>query len=423
MVRYNMLLQSFSRSNTSRHGGGSSSSHPNDANPLLHLLSQLINCCRSFLFLFYCCCAPCSPRRCLIFFAVLAFTVWWIVTEWYVWFSTGLYDPGYPLLGGGRNTATDNYSIRIGEIATMEKESGPQSSRYAHITLVTGDAYVPGALALYASFVSNRKFEDASYADFVCAITEKVSEESKALLKKIGFKVIKLDAIAPPPNFESKARGKDLRLAGAYTKLSIWALEEYEQMLFLDSDTIILHDTTHLFDAYPLAMMAAVRGEPLFNSGVMLFKPNVRLLRYMLDVLHDKYSGFSLLKADQGFLSSFFNNGTENIRFKTFSTCSGRYKYTTKRKVIVFEQLPGRYNTRVTDFSQNANMFYEYSPFWPVGMDDIKFSEAIIVHFNGVPKPWDKKVPVKSLYAEYGVLYQKWKKYDDLAQQMLKKKS
>ena len=44
----------------------------------------------------------------------------------------------------------------------------------------------------------------------------------------------------------------------------------------------------------------------------------------------------------------------------------------------------------------------------PFQLDSVPFKEAIVAHFNGVPKPWDPEVPVKDLLNEYGVLYNKW---------------
>ena len=57
---------------------------------------------------------------------------------------------------------TVNYSIEIGKIAVadmedLKKQEGSSPERYGHITLVTGDKYVPGAIALYVSFLSTRK--------------------------------------------------------------------------------------------------------------------------------------------------------------------------------------------------------------------------------------------------------------------------
>ena len=82
-------------------------------------------------------------------------------------------------------------------------------------------------------------------------------------------------------------------------------------------------------------------------------------------VLHDPESQFSFLKADQGFLGSFFNNGTSNAVYLTSHTGKGASRPVPKNKnLVIFEQLGGRFNSRVTDFDTRKKVFNEYEPFW-----------------------------------------------------------
>eukprot|EP00927_Polykrikos_kofoidii_P014843 TRINITY_DN16555_c0_g1_i1.p1 TRINITY_DN16555_c0_g1~~TRINITY_DN16555_c0_g1_i1.p1 ORF type:complete len:1101 (-),score=129.22 TRINITY_DN16555_c0_g1_i1:146-3448(-) len=87
--------------------------------------------------------------------------------------------------------------------------------------------------------------------------------------------------IVPPAPLHIKPR--------SWGKLQLWKLQEYEVVLYLDADTLVLRDVGELF-----ANMAATEGAPVFaaaitksmsalNAGVMLLKPNEEVYKAMLE--------------------------------------------------------------------------------------------------------------------------------------------
>jgi xylan alpha-glucuronosyltransferase len=86
-----------------------------------------------------------------------------------------------------------------------------------------------------------------------------------------------------------------------YSKFRLWQLTDYEKIIFIDSDVIVLRSLDILFN-YP-QMSAAGNDGSIFNSGVMIIEPSnctfKTLMRHRKDVV--SYNG-----GDQGFLNELF---------------------------------------------------------------------------------------------------------------------
>jgi len=103
-----------------------------------------------------------------------------------------------------------------------------------------------------------------------------------------------------------------------YTKLAAWNLN-YEAVLLLDLDTLVLGDISPLFDLFPTllrqrgALIAAVRDHPeqwtprwtaagdRFNAGVMLVLPDPEVYKWLVD-------GMGRIQYDDGMLEQAYLN-------------------------------------------------------------------------------------------------------------------
>jgi glycogenin glucosyltransferase len=144
------------------------------------------------------------------------------------------------------------------------------------------------------------------------------------------------------------------RFAAAYTKLRAWQLTEFDKVVVLDADTVVLKNVDDLFERPELSAAPDFFLPDRFNSGVMVLEPSQASFDRMVQRLgrEASYDG-----GDQGFLNLFFE---------------GWYAMTVEHR------LPVGYNI--------ANFIYEFmhshESTWKNLQHEIK-----IVHYM-VQKPW-----------------------------------
>jgi len=172
---------------------------------------------------------------------------------------------------------------------------------FAYFTLVARDKYVNGAICMYRSLRDKTEYP-------LIAMTLEISEDSRKRLADFGIQlrdVEKIESVKAGIG-ENKPRLDDFTYT--YTKLHVFSFVEYDKIIFLDSDLIVLKSIDHLFDDVQESF-AACACEPywkdIFNSGVMVIKPDIDTFTDLMakrDCL-PTYDG-----SDQGFLNSFFKD-------------------------------------------------------------------------------------------------------------------
>ena len=123
-------------------------------------------------------------------------------------------------------------------------------SRHAYVTLVTNADYAKGAVALVRSLKRT-----GTEADIVAMHTGGVASEALAPLGALGVRLLAVDLLPTSAAFDERhARGR-LHDAAPFTKgekprfhtpldnfakLRLWQMTEYERIVFLDADTLVL---------------------------------------------------------------------------------------------------------------------------------------------------------------------------------------
>ena len=78
-----------------------------------------------------------------------------------------------------------------------------------------------------------------------------------------------------------------------FTKIRCWNLTQYSKCVFLDADTLVLHNCDELFDRRELSAVPDIGWPDCFNSGVFVFEPSrstyEALLQYAID--HGSFDG------------------------------------------------------------------------------------------------------------------------------------
>ncbi len=187
--------------------------------------------------------------------------------------------------------------------------------RHAYVTLVTNADYAMGARALMRSVALS-----GSEADRVVLYTGGVVPEA---LAGIDARLVRIELLPTSDAFNERHGRARLHAAAPFTKgdkppfhtpldnfakLRLWQMTEYDRVVFLDADTLVLRNCDRLFD-YPEFAAAPNVYESLgdfhrLNSGVFVARPDLATFHAMVQAL-DRPGAF-WRRTDQTFLETFF---------------------------------------------------------------------------------------------------------------------
>ncbi|EXB40992.1 hypothetical protein L484_020727 [Morus notabilis] len=163
--------------------------------------------------------------------------------------------------------------------------------REAYATILhSADVYVCGAIAAAQSI---RML--GSTRDLVILVDETISRYHQSGLEAAGWKIKTIQRIRNP-----KAE-KDAYNEWNYSKFRLWQLTEYDKIIFIDADLLLLRNIDFLFGMPEIS--ATGNNGTLFNSGVMVIEPSNCTFRLLMDHIDEieSYNG-----GDQGYLNEIF---------------------------------------------------------------------------------------------------------------------
>ena len=243
--------------------------------------------------------------------------------------------------------------------------------KYAYVCVLSTDNYLDGALILNENLRElNSKYE------LLCVVNDRLSEESIKTLHRFGIKTKNTRAI--------KTNMGIGRWNYTFDKLNIFSLVEYDKIVFLDLDLLILKNIDHLFNWDSIAAgLDMPWHDDEFNSGVMVIEPNMDLYNDMIEKLYATKYNYT---GDQDFLNDYFGKN--------------------------FIALPLKYNLMRTLYLDSELLYknctkrgvYKYIKDEP--------KDAIIIHYIRSLKPFMDKIPFNDEY------YLTYKKYMDLIKAM-----
>jgi len=156
-------------------------------------------------------------------------------------------------------------------------------SKYAITTLLFGgDSYLPGILLLASSI---RKVMPKAYEKHItlcCMVTHDVSKEARSLISKIYDRVIDVEYLQIPPSLIKHNVPNTRNIySKTFTKLHIFEMTEYDKILFLDADMLVLNK--EIFSLFNLNTPASIFLGKLNNNPkdryFKEFSENGRLFR------------------------------------------------------------------------------------------------------------------------------------------------
>jgi len=243
----------------------------------------------------------------------------------------------------------------------------------AYVTIITTPEYAYGAEVVWKTL---RHF--GSTRPFHALLEEDIPDTVEYRLQDVGFITRRISGLDNPNTKRVEDRPW---FATTYTKLLIFNLTEFDKLIWLDADLLILENLDHLFERDIKDIAAAPESQPpdRFNTGLMVVKPSTRLFNALMKAAKKipSYDG-----SDQGFLNLFFKNWY-------FRSAEHRLSFS--------------YNVL-------QSLAWSYGPGW-----DLVHKQGIkVLHFCGDAsmKPWSYTMNVTPGLAVYIYLWQEIAKAD-----------
>ncbi|CAI0395970.1 unnamed protein product, partial [Linum tenue] len=163
--------------------------------------------------------------------------------------------------------------------------------REAYATILhSAQFYVCGAIVAAQSIR-----RAGSTRDLVILVDETISDYHRGGLEAAGWKVHTIKRIRNP-KAEPEAYNE-----WNYSKFRLWQLTDYDKIIFIDADMLILRNIDFLFEMPEIT--ATGNNGTLFNSGVMVIEPSNCTFQLLMDHINEivSYNG-----GDQGYLNEIF---------------------------------------------------------------------------------------------------------------------
>ncbi|WP_404862780.1 glycosyltransferase [Georhizobium sp. MAB10] len=194
----------------------------------------------------------------------------------------------------------------------------PLPSPYAYVTLVTNRDYAMGATALVRSLKLT-----GTAADLVVMHTGGVDQQALGPLVELGAKLYPAELLDCSDAFNERHSRARIHADAPFTKgrkpafhspldnfckLRLWQMTQYERVVFIDADAIVVRNIEKLF-AYPEFSAApnvyeSVADFHRLNSGVFVAKPSKATFDAMIARLDEPDAHWP--RTDQTFLQTFF---------------------------------------------------------------------------------------------------------------------
>lgn len=195
------------------------------------------------------------------------------------------------------NTLREKVQLPVGscELALPLNPKAHLSSgtalREAYATILhSAHVYVCGAIAAAQSIRMA-----GSTRDLVILVDDTISEHHRGGLEAAGWKIHTIQRIRNP-KAEPEAYNE-----WNYSKFRLWQLTDYDKIIFIDADLLILRNLDFLFGLPEIS--ATGNNATLFNSGVMVIEPSNCTFQLLMDHINEieSYNG-----GDQGYLNEIF---------------------------------------------------------------------------------------------------------------------
>ncbi|THG23827.1 UDP-glucuronate:xylan alpha-glucuronosyltransferase 2-like isoform X1 [Camellia sinensis] len=177
------------------------------------------------------------------------------------------------------------------DLSNIGNDTNTAVKREAYATLLhSSESYVCGAIALAQSLL-----QTGTKRDLILLLDNSISVPKREALAAAGWKIRVIKRIRNPRAAKNSYNEYN------YSKFRLWQLTDYDKIIFIDSDIIVLRSLDLLFH-YP--QISAVGNDGwIFNSGIMVIEPSNCTFEIFMQRRKEivSYNG-----GDQGFLNEVF---------------------------------------------------------------------------------------------------------------------
>ncbi|GMH23231.1 hypothetical protein Nepgr_025074 [Nepenthes gracilis] len=163
--------------------------------------------------------------------------------------------------------------------------------REAYATVLhSSESYVCGAIALAQTLI-----QTGTKRDLILLLDKSISGSKREALIAAGWKIRVIKRIRNPRAERNSYNEYN------YSKFRLWQLTNYDKIIFIDADIIVLRNIDLLFH---FSQMSATGNDgSIFNSGIMVIEPSNCTFRSFMERRREivSYNG-----GDQGFLNEVF---------------------------------------------------------------------------------------------------------------------
>jgi glycogenin len=162
----------------------------------------------------------------------------------------------------------------------------------AFVTVLSNDKYLDGVIVLAKSL----KAVNTIYPLY-CLSSSGVSKNAERYLEQNGISILKIEA----QTLSNEANGDGQEFSHwnyTFDKLQVWGLTQFEKIVFLDSDMLILRNLDSLFDKPAFAAVCAGKSYPThkdwkeLNSGIIVIDPDNTVKQSLIDLVAPVVSEF-----------------------------------------------------------------------------------------------------------------------------------
>ena len=181
----------------------------------------------------------------------------------------------------------------------------------AYITLLSNENYLEGILVLNESL----KKANSVYPLY-CMLSPNVDNSIQKRLEKANINCIRINKSVID---NQKSVNNEYFSYWNYTfdKLLIWGLTQFEKLVYLDSDMVILKNIDLLFDKESFSAVCAGKSFPgndswiELNSGLIVLTPDIKIEKQLIELtptIIEEYKKQNKPLGDQDIINNFLSN-------------------------------------------------------------------------------------------------------------------
>jgi lipopolysaccharide biosynthesis glycosyltransferase len=140
-----------------------------------------------------------------------------------------------------------------------------------------------------------------------------LTHSAASLLRDVGWILIRVDPVYGKPSATHYLAQNRYTHTAQFTKLILWTYEDYEQILYLDADMLVVRDVVseiapYNFTAQTLGVTRSGDGFYMINAGMLLITPSKAVYDSMIEATMTM--AYDVEYQEQAFLNAYWS-GTD----------------------------------------------------------------------------------------------------------------